>query len=468
MNVRRRAQAMLGLHPGEGGTVGLTVSIVFLADAGIMIAQSSIDALFFARYGVDKLPLMYLLVGVAMFVTTVGVGVLLGRLGRGRAFLLIPALICGAALAGRAALETGAAWIYSALWLVQNVAEFTALLAVWGLAGLVADTRQAKRFFPLIAAGGVLGLVAGGVATGPLAAAFGSDNLLLVWAALIAGAGALAWLLVQTHAPSAHTPPTARGRASGLSGGLGDVRRSQLLRSMSAGALLISLLFSLLYLPFADAAVARYPNPDELAGFFGLFFAFAMGTAFVLSLLVTSRLLTRFGVPTVVLVLPLLYLVAFGILVVAATFATLAVFRFAQVAWRSGGHSSTWEALVNTIPAERRDRARAFLIGVPTQLGTVLAGVVALTGQRLDEPRILYGAGLAGGALAVASISRVRVAVPTRTGRSPPRGPSRDLRRPRRAAAGRARRGRHRSRRARKAPERRGCQRSTARHSGAR
>jgi len=61
-----RLQRVLRLHPGEGTTVGLAVGIAFLADAAIMIAQSSIDALFFARYGADKLPVLYLVVGVAM------------------------------------------------------------------------------------------------------------------------------------------------------------------------------------------------------------------------------------------------------------------------------------------------------------------------------------------------------------------------------------------------------------------
>ncbi|MGZ8702698.1 MAG: HEAT repeat domain-containing protein, partial [Gaiellaceae bacterium] len=165
-------------------------------------------------------------------------------------------------------------------------------------------------------------------------------------------------------------------------------------------------------LPFSEAAAERYPDADDLAAFFGLFFAVAMGTALILSLLVTSRLLGRFGMPAVVLVLPALYLVAFGVLTVAATFATLAAFRFAQIAWRSGGAGSTWEALVNTVPGDRRDRVRAFLTGVPTQLGTIIAGGVALLGQRLDEPRVLYAAGVVGGGLAVVSISSVRGAYP--------------------------------------------------------
>jgi HEAT repeat protein len=407
----RRLQAVLRVHPGEGRTLALTVATAFLADAAIMIAQSSIDALFFARYGVENLPKLYLVVGVAMFVTTAGVGALLARVGRERVFVVIPAAISVAALVGRAALEADATWVYGALWILQSVAEFSCLLAIWGLAGLVSDTRQAKRFFPLIAAGGVVGLIVGGLITGPLAAALGSENLLLVWAGLMGAAAAVAWRLVSTRPPTAEAPRTRR-RRPGVLAAVSDVDASPLLRWMSAGALLTALLFSLLYLPFSRAAAERYPDADDLAAFFGVFFALSMGTALVLSLLVTSRLLGRFGVPTVVLVLPVLYLVTFGVLAVAATFATLAAFRFAQIAWRSGGAGSTWETLVNTIPAHRRDRVRAFLTGVPTQLGTMVAGAVALVAQRFDEPRVLYGAGLVGSALAVASISRIRSAYP--------------------------------------------------------
>jgi HEAT repeat protein len=408
-----RALATLRLHRGEGRTVAILVAIAFLAEAGAMIAQSATDALFFAQYGVGKLPLMYALVGAAMFATTLGVTALFSRLGRARSFLLIPALVFAAALASRAALETGASWVYGALWLVRNITQVTIIIAVWGLAGLVADTRQAKRYFPVIAAGGVMGLIIGGLATAPLAPMLGTANLLFVWAVLVAGATAFAWRLVRMEGISLTSPrrPATR-RRSELVGGLADVVRSGLLRWMSAAQLLTSLVFSLLYLAFSKVAVERYPDPDKLAGFFGVFFGIAMATAFLISLLVTSRLLARFGVPIVVLVLPLLYVVAFGVFALAATFVTVALFRFAQIAWDNGGANSTWEALINTIPPDRRDRARAFLYGVPLQLGTVLAGLVAFIGQRLDRPRILYGAGLVGAILAAVSVSRIRGAYP--------------------------------------------------------
>jgi HEAT repeat protein len=408
-----RALATLRLHRGEGRTVAILVAIAFLADAGVMVAQSAIDALFFSRFGVGKLPLMYALVGVAMFATTLGLATLLARAGRARAFLLILVAVLATALCSRAALEAGASWIYAALWLVRNIAQSTLILAVWGLAGLVADTRQAKRYFPLIAAGGVMGLVVGGVATAPLAATLGSPNLLLVWAVLVAGSTGLAWRLVRREGISL-APPRARatGGGSDLTGGLTDVLRSGLLRWMSMANLLVALIFSLLYLAFARVAVERHPDPDKLAAFFGVFFAAAMAAAFLISLFVTSRLLARFGVPTVVLVLPVLYVVGFGVSAVAASFSILLAFRFAQVAWDNGGANGTWEALINSFPADRRDRARAFLYGVPLQIGTILAGLVAFIAQRLGHPNILYGAGFVGAILAVASVMQIRSAYP--------------------------------------------------------
>ena len=118
-----------------------------------------------------------------MFLTTVGVGALLARVGRERVFVVIPAAISVAALFARAAVEAEATWVYGALWILQALPRSPAYSRSGG-SPVVSDTRRAKRFFPLIAAGGVVGLIVGGLAAGPLAATVGSENLLLVWAAV--------------------------------------------------------------------------------------------------------------------------------------------------------------------------------------------------------------------------------------------------------------------------------------------
>ena len=47
------------------------------------------------------------------------------------------------------------------------------------------------------------------------------------------------------------------------------VRRSTVMRWMSLAAILFSVLFFSLYLPFSRAATVHYPTADALAGFFG-------------------------------------------------------------------------------------------------------------------------------------------------------------------------------------------------------
>ena len=408
-----RIARVFGLRPGEGRSVGLAVTTSFFASAGLMIGGSGIEALFFARYGVSKLPVMYLVLGATMFLLTVGFGSLIGRVGRGRACLLIPTALAVIAAVGRVALAADVGWITQALWLLQGAAQFLVALSVWGLAGIVTDTRQAKRFFPLIGAGGVLGYVIGGFATKPLASAIGAPNLLLVWIATLVIVVVIGSRLLSL---GGHERPRTRadrvGPIDGLVRGWRYARRSTLMRWLALASVMFSLLFFSLYLPFSRAATEQYPDPDQLAGFFGVFFGVATGVAFLLSLFVTNRLLARFGVPTVLLVLPLLYLVAFGVLTVDTSFVLLAVFRFGQVAWLSGGASSSWEAVINTVPADRRDQTRAFLYGGPTQVGTMLAGVIALVGERSLSPKALAGIGFVCAAIAVVAMIGVRRAYP--------------------------------------------------------
>jgi HEAT repeat protein len=400
---------LLRLLPGERRVVAPAAAAAFASAAGLTLASSSIDALLFARGGVDDLPVLYLFLGATMFLATLGVSVLLGRLGRGRAFLAVPAAIALITAVSRVLLATGVAWIHPALWLLRGASEFLLGMAIWGLAGLVTDTRQAKRFFPLIGGAAVLGQVLAGVATRPLAGWLGTENLILVWVATLALVVALGRKLVGDAQAVAR--PARRRRPSAVAemrDGLRQAIRSPLLRWMSVGSVLFSLLFFSLYLPFSRAAVERYPRPDDLAGFLGLFLGLSTAVTLVLSLLVMNRLLSRLGIPTVMMVLPVLYLAAFGVLTVASTFAILLAFRFAQVVWLQGGATSSWEAVINTVPGDRRDRMRAFLYGGPTQVGTVLAGIVTMIGERSLSPRVLYAIGLAAAAGATYAMWRVR------------------------------------------------------------
>jgi HEAT repeat protein len=392
-----RLGRLLKIRSGEGRTAGLGIALMVSTAGGSAFGQSATDGLFFAHSGADKLPVMLIIAGGLLFVTSIIVTALLGLLSRRRLFLTIPLISAASLLIERALVATVPSWIYPVLWLTAAVVVLLQWLFTWGLLGIVVDTRQAKRLFPLFGAGAILGVVIGGLLTKPLADVVGAENLLLIWAACLAAASMFGRALVGRGRPTVvvrkrSQQPKVRPLVE-MQQGFRFVRSSRVMRWMSLAAILFSVLFFSLYLPFSRAATAHYPSADALAGFFGLFSAVTTAAALITSLFLTNRMITRFGVTTMLLVLALIYLAGFGVLIVSGTFVTLVVVRFVQMLWSQAVANPAWEAVINIVPPARRDQTRAFLNGGPTQLGTMIAGLIQLIGLRRLSAIQLYAIG---------------------------------------------------------------------------
>ena len=389
------------IQQGEGRIVGLTVSITFVAMASMSIGESGIDALFFDRVGAQALPVMYLLQSAASVVLMVALTATLGRMGARPVYLGTPIMLAAVVLVERAVLATDARWVFYVLWITATLATLSMAVAVWGMAGSVVDARQARRLFPIFGAGGILGAVVGGLTTQPIAAAIGTQNVLFIWVGGLAVVFLLSWVLLGRSSPARRRSRAQRWSIGDLGRALVQVRRSRLLMWMSAAAVLFSILFYVLYLPYAKAASAHFTDPARLAGFFGLFWAATTAAAFLVSIFLTNRLFSWFGIVAMVMVLPILYAASFGVLVVTSGFFVLVAIRFGLGTWLQGVASPGWEALVNVVPASQRDQTRAFLNGGPSQVGTAIAGVIAIVGQAALSVRQFALIGLGAAAITI-------------------------------------------------------------------
>jgi HEAT repeat protein len=396
-----RLREVLSVRPGEGRMVVLLVGVMTFTSAGGSIGGNGIEALFFARFGVQFLPYMYVALGIITLATSLAITALLGRFSGARLYVILP-LVLGAILLGeRLVLALGFNWFYPLLWLGMNVMGALQGLLTWGLASAACDTRQAKRLFPLFGAGGIAGAVVGGFGTQTLVSILHAENLLLVWALALGIAFVLGGALVG-HAPAGRTkrraaPPSA---VDEMRRGYDYVSQSALMRWLSIGVILFAILSFSLAFPFAKAAVAQFPNADALAGFLGAFQGISTGAAFLASLLLANRLFARLGLLPVILVTQIIYLVGFGVLAIDASFVALVAFRFLQTLWQSGIANTAYHAVYNVIPPERRDQVRAFVEGIPGQAGTVIAGLILVVGESTLQPRALFGIGLVAAILA--------------------------------------------------------------------
>jgi CRP/FNR family cyclic AMP-dependent transcriptional regulator len=389
-----RIQRLLNIRPHEGRVVILLVGIMFLTSAGFTLGSTGVETLFYTRFGVQYLPVMYMLLGLSTFVTSLVMTAVVGRMRRELFYVFALLAIAVLAVFAWLSLFGKNTYIYPILWLFKEIINLLMGLIVWGLAGVVCDTRQSKRLFPIFNAGRILGTVLGGLLTGLLADLIGTGNLLLLWAGFILAAFLITRLLFARHAPLDSRPslPSHRRRLSlvrEMQQGFRFTRQSSLMRWISLASILFSVLYFSIALPFSQASAAQFPDENKLAGFLGLFNGIATAAAFCVSFFAANRIFMRFGIMNAIFALPVIYLLGFSGMVFSQVFLVIILFRFFQITWLSGVTDSAYQAMFNALPASRREQVRGFISGVPAQAGTFLAGAILLVGQQAFPPRQL-------------------------------------------------------------------------------
>ncbi|MDX1614584.1 MAG: HEAT repeat domain-containing protein [Candidatus Promineifilaceae bacterium] len=396
--VGTRLISFFQIRAGEERPVMLLIALALTPSLGGAIGSPAVEALFYRRFGVEFLPYMYMALGVMNFVVAMLITALLGRLSKRRLYLGLPVAMAAVLMVCRVLVGLDLTWFYPVLWLIMSLLWTLQATFIWGVAGTIFDTRQAKRLFPLFGAGAILGNALGGLATGPLVGIVGTENLLLVWATAQLIAFGVVTLLVglmeEPYIPSWRSRPSIGAE---LQKGFATVRQSTLLRWFSLAAVLMAVLFFSLGFPFSKAVAAQFPDEDAITGFLGVFQGSLTAVALLASLLLANRLYARIGIMGAIMGHALIFLLGFSLLSLLSVFTALLAFRFLQMAWMQGVSSTAFQATFNIVPAERREQTRAFVDGVPRQMGIVLAGVLLAVGERFipQQAMFLIAAGLA-------------------------------------------------------------------------
>lgn len=252
------------------------------------------------------------------------------------------------------------------------------------------DARVARRHIAQIAAGGTLGGIAGGVIAERTAAYATSAAIVIVIAGLqLACALAVAAL--------GRSPPSVPSNAVRPS--LGAVARNRLLRTLAALVVLGSIAATALDVELkAEVAASGHNVLRWLAGYYTI----AGTTAALVQLAFGRDLITRFGVPRSIAVLPLGVVAAAGAaLAVPALIATAAARGFELVV-RSSIYRSAYELLYAPLAEPHKRPAKVIVDVGADRMGDLIgAQLVALIFHVLAAPRpallgLAGAAGLAG------------------------------------------------------------------------
>ena len=395
-----RLAGLVGVRPGEGSLVARVAFVVAVIEAARGLGEVGADTLLLSRFGQEGLPgvlpFLFIALGVLGLLIAVGYSAALARLPRVPLFVAILALFAATIAGLRAAIADGDPTVVSLLWLAVKAGALLAVTVYWTVAAASFDARQARRLFPLVTAAAIAGSFAGTLAAGPAAAVVGVEDLVLISGVLLVVAAVLLWRLPGRIA--SRTRSSRQGSTlAGLRSGFDFVARSPLMSRVAIAYVLLAILMFSVDYPFKLAASAAFASPVEVATTLGLLSAAVTGTSFIVSLTLANRLYARFGVTVGALVLPIVYLLGFGLWIVQFSFATAAFVLFAQQVTQRGISNAAWSAFYTTVPADRRAQVLAFNDGVPGPIGTILAGVLLLAAGRILGPEqvFLLGAGTA-------------------------------------------------------------------------
>lgn len=337
-------------------------------------------AMFLTKFDIDKLPGLYIL--IALFG-----GVLAYFYSKVAAKVSLRAAVAWAM--GLSILILVVMWWLIRMkvpWMVYALNIWVSLFSVilvsqgWLVAGNLFNAREAKRLYPILDMGMVIGAAFGGEFTKRAVALIGTESLLLASAGMVAlayGASLIAGSKSRSAMEHAHGESEEETDFS-FSQMLGDISRVRHLRIIVGMMVVMYLVDTLVEYQLQAMARGSYKG-DQLTAFFGQFYGLWLnGVEFVFQLFLTGVVVRWFGIGATLQISPVAVgLSSIAILAAPGVLSTSAV-RLTEASTRYTMTKTGMELLYMPLPLALRNRIKAFIDICVDRLSRGVGGVLLL------------------------------------------------------------------------------------------
>jgi AAA family ATP:ADP antiporter len=385
------------VEPGEGVTAALLTLTVFLLLTAYYLLKTAREPLILLHGGAEVK--QYAAAGQALLLVVVvnAYSALARRVGRqtliATVYLFFASNLIVFAILARANIVIGVPFF---LWV--GVFNMTAVSQFWSLAADVYTPEQGKRLFAIMGIGSSVGAVAGARVAKSLAP-LGPAWLMGVAAViLVACVGLFAWVGARVGSPARKTGETHHDEPLVHEHVARVLARDRYLLLIAGLTLLLNwvrsngdyLLDRTLLTALVDAKAHGADPSTFVTSFKAEYFEWVNITGVALQLFVVSRVMSRFGVRTALLVLPAVAFLEYGTFLVAPI---LSIFLVAKV-----GESSLEYSLQNTarqalfLVCSRVEKyvGKTVVDTVVVRAGDALTAVVVWAGTRAALPTRVF------------------------------------------------------------------------------
>ncbi len=366
--IERLLNSLALVRPGERRTTAGAFLLLVAFMAGHAMLETARDALFLARLPVRQLPWVYLAIALGALVLMSWSG---GR--RQRRHSLVGWLVAGALGTFLLYLgtRTGRPWVFYLLYVWSGLLATAVVVRFWTLLGGSFSLLQAKRLFPVVASGSVLGAIAGSAAARAISEVLPANALVLAAGITFLMAAPAAMLIGAQPAASAISG-TAEVRRT-----MNQVWRQPYLRRLALLILIGSMTFTLIDFAF-KAAVARFVLVEDMGEFLASVYLTLNVLSLVLQVFAVAGLVRLAGVHAAVVMVPLLIA---GAAVGAALWlgiTSLLLLKMVDGSLRHSVHRTGTELLFVPLPFTVRGPAKAIIDVLGQRGGQALGSLLIL------------------------------------------------------------------------------------------
>ena len=396
--------------PGRDERRGKVVSLallLFLIFAAIALGRSLRLTFLLQTFGIRSLPYLYALNAVFAISVSLAFAGIVDRVRRQRALFFTSVILGTLALAGWG--WVGQRYFPVVFFIGVEVATVLLLAQFWNLAAVFFSVREAKRVFPLLSAGGLIGAAAAGFALKLGVELVHTENVLLILGGILILAGVLSGRLAEPARPSPGASfPAAGGIRESfarpfreLGEGIRYTSRSRFVQFFFLAFMFSVFITYLIEYEYNRVANLAFPEADRLTAFYGLVQGITFAAAVAVNLLVLGRAFEFFGVGLAYIFYPLGLFGFSGMMAATGGFFGTVGTRMANDLFLYSVNDSAGNLFLGSVPEGVRGKIRSLVIGVGRPLALFFSGLFLIfgaealpTGIRLAGISILAGAWL--------------------------------------------------------------------------
>jgi ATP:ADP antiporter, AAA family len=378
VKLRALLRRLFDIRPGEHvKTWSMFLYLLFVLFAYYIVKPVS-RAMFLTRFDVDKLPGLYILIAVFGGILAYLYSKLAVRTSLRSAVFTATAVSIVSLVLMWWLIGLHLPWMIYVLNIWVSLFSIVTVSQGWLVASNLFDTRAAKRVYPLLGVGMVLGAAFGGEFTSRTAELVGTSNLLLASAVMVL----LAYVsfrvaATQTGLSVGHAPGGEETSFS-LPEMVRDIVEGRHLKIIVAMMVVMYLVDTLVEYQFQAMARAEYRG-DRLTAFFGQFYGIYLnGVEFVFQLFLTALVVNWFGVGGTLLIAPVAVGLCSIAIIAAPGVASASAVRLTEASTRYTLNKTGIELLYMPLPLALRNRVKAFIDIFVDRLSRGLGGVLLL------------------------------------------------------------------------------------------